>query len=253
MELPKNTFKAALKAGQRQIGLWNTIPDSGVVEMLAGCGFDWLVLDTEHTPIDAERLMPSLQACAPYPVHACVRPGWNDATEIKKLMDIGAQTLIVPYVQSAEEAAAAVAATHYPPHGMRGIGGTHRGSRWGTIPDYITRAHEETCTIVQVETRAALDALDDILKVERLDGVFIGPADLSASLGHPGDQGHPEVREAMLDAIRRIRAAGLAPGILSTDDALLAEAEEAGALFLAIGVDTVMLRGAVAQRRGDWA
>lgn len=253
MDLPRNTFKAALKAGQRQIGLWSTIPDNGIAEMLAGCGYDWILLDTEHTPIDAERMMPSLQACAPYPTEPCVRPAWNDPVEIKKLLDIGAQSVIVPYVQTAEEAAAAVAATHYPPHGMRGVGGTHRGSRWGTIPDYIARANDEICTIVQVETVAALDALDEILRVERLDGVFIGPADLSTSMGHAGNQDHPDVRAAMLDAIRRIRAAGCAPGILSANDDLLAEAEDAGALFLAIGVDTVMLRAAVARRRTDWA
>ncbi len=252
MELPRNTFKAALAAGQRQVGLWNTIPDPGVTEMLAGCGYDWLVLDTEHVPIDAERLMPALQACAPYPVHACVRPGWNDAVEIKKLMDLGAQTLIVPYVQSAAEAEAAVAACRYPPEGMRGVAGAVRASGWGAIPDYVARANAEVCTIVQVETKAALDALDAILGVEGVDGVFVGPADLSTSLGYAGDASHPEVQKVILDTIRRIRAAGRAPGILGQDDAFLARAEEAGALFIAVGVDGLLLRRAALDRRAAW-
>ncbi|ETX30144.1 HpcH/HpaI aldolase family protein [Roseivivax isoporae] len=249
MDLPRNAFKAALAAGRRQIGLWCTIPDPAVIEMHAGAGLDWIVIDTEHTPLDAERVMPLLQAASAYPVSACVRPGANDSTEIKKLMDAGAQTVIVPYVQSGAEAEAAVAAMHYPPRGMRGVGGATRSSGFGRIPGYVSRAGAEICAIVQVETVAGLDALDDILAVPDLDGVFIGPADLSTSMGHPDDLTAPPVRAAILDATRRIRAAGKAPGILSHDRGMLADAEAAGALFLAVGVDLVLLREAVAAAR----
>ncbi|MHA6345730.1 HpcH/HpaI aldolase family protein [Roseivivax sp. CAU 1761] len=254
MELPRNAFKAALAAGRRQIGLWCTLPDPAILEMHAQCGYDWLLIDTEHTPIDVERALPLLQAVAAagQPVSAAIRPGWNDLVEIKKALDIGAQTIVVPYVQSAEEAEAAVAALHYPPRGVRGVGGSTRASRYGMVADYAGRASDELCLILQVETRAALDALDDILGVEGVDGIFIGPADLSASLGHAGNPSHPEVRGAILDATRRIRAAGRAPGILTHDDSLLRGAAEAGALFLALGVDLVLLRGAVTARRAAW-
>ena len=143
MDLPKNAFKAALKAGRKQIGMWVSIPDSGVVELLASCGYDWLLIDTEHSAMGAVDTLPLMQAAAPYPVSVVVRPGWNDAVEIKRLLDCGAQSLLIPYVQNAGEAAAAVAATRYPPHGIRGMAGTTRATRYGAVKDYATRAYEE--------------------------------------------------------------------------------------------------------------
>lgn len=247
MELPKNHFKAALKSGRRQIGFWVSIPDGGVVEMLAGCGFDWLLLDTEHSPMDAVSTMPLMQAAAPYPVSTVLRPGWNNPVEIKKMLDCGAQTLLIPYVQNAAEAAQAVAAVRYPPVGIRGVAGSTRASRYGAVKDYIKHANNEICLLVQVETVEALSRIEEIAAVEGVDGIFVGPADLAASMGYPGEPSHPEVKAAILDALRRITRAGVPAGILSLDDALLDEAAQAGALFIAIGVDTVVLRrGAVA-------
>jgi 4-hydroxy-2-oxoheptanedioate aldolase len=243
MEMIANRFKAALKAGERQIGLWCTIPDNGVVEMLAACGYDWLLIDTEHSAMGAVETMPLMQAAAPYPVSAVVRPGWNDPVEIKKLMDCGAQSLLIPYV----------AATRYPPEGIRGVAGTTRASRFGLIPDYVRRAAEETCVLVQAETAEALEELDAIAAVEGVDGVFIGPADLAASMGHPGNPGHPDVTAAILDAIRRLSAAGMPAGILSLDQGLLRRAEEAGAQFIAVGLDLALLRDQARARRAEWA
>lgn len=252
MELPKNHFKAALKSGRRQIGFWVSIPDGGVVEMLAGCGFDWLLLDTEHSPMDAVSTMPLMQAAAPYPVSTVLRPGWNNPVEIKKMLDCGAQTLLIPYVQNAAEAAQAVAAVRYPPVGIRGVAGSTRASRYGAVKDYIKHANDEICLLIQVETVEALSRIEEIAAVEGVDGIFVGPADLAASMGYPGEPSHPEVKAAILDALRRITRAGVPAGILSLDDALLDEAAQAGALFIAIGVDTVVLRRGAVAAVGRW-
>lgn len=252
MDLPKNAFKAALNDGRRQIGIWCTIPDSGVVELLAGCGYDWLLLDTEHSPMGPVEAMPLMQAAAPYPVSTVVRPGWNNPVEIKKLLDCGAQTLLIPYVQTAEEARAAVAAVRYPPAGIRGVAGTTRASRYGAIKDYARRAHDELCLLVQVETAEALGCIEEIASVEGVDGIFIGPADLAASMGYPGEPSHAQVKVAVLDAIRRIRDAGLPPGVLSLDQALLREAADAGAQFIAVDVDAALLRRHAVARGAEW-
>ncbi len=252
MDMPRNAFKAALKEGRTQIGMWVTIPDPGVVELLAGCGYDWLLLDTEHSAMDAVDTMRLMQAAAPYPVSTIVRPGWNNPVEIKKLLDCGAQTLLIPYVQNADEATAAVAAVRYPPKGIRGVAGTTRASRYGAIKDYATRADAEICLLVQVETSAALAEIEAIAAVDGVDGIFIGPADLAASMGHPGNPAHPEVRAAVLDAVRRIAAAGVPPGILSLDQGLLDDVAEAGGQFIAIDVDMALLRREAVKTRARW-
>jgi len=245
MDLIKNPFKAALAEGTQQIGLWCSIPGSGHAEALAGCGFDWIIIDTEHTAIDYATVQAMLQATEPYPTHFGVRPGWNDPVEIKRLLDIGAQTIVVPYVQDEDEAARAVAAVRYPPHGIRGVSGLTRASRYGQITDYTARANAEICLIVQIESAHALTRIEAIAQVEGVDGIFIGPADLAASMGHPGNPGHAEVKSAVLDGIRRIVAAGRPAGLLSLDPAFMAEAIGAGARFTAVDVDTaILLRGA---------
>ena len=247
MELPQNTFKRALAAGKAQIGLWSSLSSNYSVEVIAGAGFDWLLLDTEHSPNDLESLLTQLQAVAPYPAHPVVRVAWNDLVTIKRVLDIGAQSLLVPYVCTAEEARAAVAAMRYPPAGARGVAGTTRASRFGRIKDYARRAHEELCLLVQVETRGALDAIDEICGVEGIDGVFIGPADLHASLGFPGEVAHPEVKPRIDDAIRRIRKCGKAPGILTSHEADARHWLQCGALFVAVGADVgILARGAEA-------
>jgi 4-hydroxy-2-oxoheptanedioate aldolase len=249
MELPQNAFKRALAAGRIQIGLWSSLSSHYAVEVVAGAGFDWILLDLEHSPNDLESLLAQLQAAAPYPTSAVVRVPWNDMVTIKRVLDVGAQSLLVPYVCSAEEARSAVAATRYPPAGVRGVAGTTRATRFGRIRDYAKRAHEEICVLVQVETKAALEQLEAICAVEGVDGVFIGPADLHASLGYPGETANPAVLPLIEEAMRRIRRAGKAPGYLSPVEADAKRMLAAGARFVAVGADVGLLaRGAEALR-----
>ncbi|HXZ48540.1 MAG TPA: aldolase/citrate lyase family protein [Usitatibacter sp.] len=241
MELPVNNFKRSLAAGRQQIGLWVSLASAYSAEIVAGSGFDWLLIDTEHSPNEVDNTLAQLQAVAASPVSAVVRPAWNDKVLVKRHLDIGAQTLLIPYVQSAEEAAAAVAATRFPPQGVRGVAGSTRASRFGRVRDYVRRASEELCLLVQVETRDGLDNLESIARCDGVDGVFIGPADLAASLGHPGDMAHAEVQSAIGDGIRRIRACGKGAGILATDDAAARRYMEWGTTFTAVGLDATIL------------
>ena len=214
MKLPENRFKRALVEGRQQIGLWCSLPGSYAAEAVAGSGFDWLLFDTEHSPGDPLTVLAQLQAVAPYDVSPAVRPASNDTVLIKRFLDIGAQTLLIPYVQNAQEAMRAVAAMHYPPAGVRGVSGLTRATQFGRAEGYAKRASEELCLLVQIETGEALGALESIAAVGGVDGIFIGPADLAASLGHAGEPGHPAVVAAVEDAIRRIRACGKPTGIL---------------------------------------
>jgi len=245
MELPINAFKQGMRAGRPQIGLWSSLSSSYSAEAVAGAGFDWLLLDTEHSPNDLESVLGQLQAVAAYPTTAVVRVPWNDLVAIKRYLDVGAQSLLVPFVNSAAEARAAVAAMRYAPRGLRGIASTTRANRFGRVKDYARRVEEQLCLLVQVETQPALDALDEIAAVEGVDGIFIGPGDLHASLGHPGDQAHPEVLPLIDQAIRRIAGAGKAPGILTGVEELARRWLGLGALFVAVGSDVSLLaRGA---------
>jgi 4-hydroxy-2-oxoheptanedioate aldolase len=245
MELPANTFKRALKAGKVQIGLWCSLSHHYATELVAGSGFDWMLLDTEHSPNDLESVLMQLQAAAPYPTHPVVRVPWNDMVTIKRFLDIGAQSILIPYVQNAEEAKNAVAYTRYPPAGVRGVAGATRATRFGRVKDYAKRAHEEICVLVQIETQQGLDNLEKIAAVEGVDGVFIGPADLHASLGYTGETNNPKVMPVIDDAIRRIRKCGKAPGILTGVEADARRWLDCGGLFVAVGADTgVLARGA---------
>ncbi len=247
MELPQNPFKRALRAARAQIGLWSSLSSNYTVEVIAGAGFDWILLDTEHSPSELENLLTQLQAAAPYATHPVVRVAWNDMVTIKRVLDVGAQSLLVPYVSSAAEAKNAVSYTRYPPGGVRGVAGTTRATRFGRIKDYARRAHEEICLLVQVETEQALQSIDAICAVDGVDGVFIGPADLHASLGHTGEIANPKVKPLIDDAIRRIRKCGKAPGILTPNEADARHWLECGALFVAVGADVgILARGAEA-------
>jgi len=244
MDVPANNFKRALKANKLQIGLWCSLSSHYATELVAGSGFDWILLDTEHSPNDLESVLQQLQATAPYPTHPVVRVPWNDMVTIKRYLDIGAQSLLIPYVQNAEEAKAAVAHVRYPPAGVRGVAGATRATRFGRVKDYAKRAHEEICVLVQVETQTALDSLEKIAAVDGVDGVFIGPADLHASLGYTGETNNPKVMPVIDDAIRRIRKAGKAPGILTGVEADARRWIDCGGLFVAVGADTgVLARG----------
>ena len=247
MDLPRNAFKHALKDGKAQIGLWSSLSSNYSVEVIAGAGFDWILLDLEHSPNDLESLLAQLQAAAPYPTHPVVRVPWNDMVAMKRILDVGAQALLVPYVSTAEEARAAVAHTRYPPKGVRGVAGTTRATRFGRIKDYAKRAHEEICVLVQVETEAALDNIESICAVDGVDGVFVGPADLHASMGYTGEIANPKVKPLIDDAIRRIRKAGKAPGILTPSEEDARRWLDCGALFVAVGADVgILARGAEA-------
>jgi len=241
VDLPRNTFKEALAAGRQQIGLWCSLSHHYALEVVAGAGFDWLLIDTEHSPNDLESLVPQLQAAAAYQSAAVVRVPWNDMVNIKRVLDIGAQTLLLPYVQNVDEARAAVAATRYPPAGVRGVAGTTRATRFGRVKDYARRASEEICVLLQVETREALAEIEGIAALDGVDGIFIGPADLHASMGYTGETANPAVVPQIEEALRRIRRAGKAPGILTADEALARRYIEAGSLFTAVGVDATIL------------
>ncbi|MEO6973954.1 MAG: 4-hydroxy-2-oxoheptanedioate aldolase [Rhodoferax sp.] len=244
MQTPLNPFKQALQNKQTQIGLWVSLADAYSTELCAGAGFDWLLLDGEHAPNDVRSLLAQLQAIAPYPTHAIARVpmghGHLGEMLIKQYLDIGAQTLLVPMVDTPEQAATLVRATRYPPQGIRGMAGA-RASGWGRNPAYVHEANAQICLLVQVETQTALTNLDAIAATDGVDGVFIGPADLSASLGHVGNPGHPQVQAAIEDAIRRITRAGKAAGILSPDEAVARHYLELGAIFVAVGLDTNLL------------
>ena len=241
MDLPVNDFKRAILAGRQQIGLWVSLANPYSAEIVGGAGFDWLVIDGEHSPNDPPSVLPQLQAVAPYPSEPVVRPAWNDTVLIKRYLDIGARSLLVPYVQDANEAAAAVAAIRYPPRGVRGVAGMTRASRYGRIDGYVKRAESELCLLVQIETRRGLDNLEAIARVDGVDGVFIGPSDLAAGLGHLGEPGNAEVQSAIKDAIGRIRACGKPAGILATDEATTRRYIEWGTVFTAVGLDAMIL------------
>jgi 4-hydroxy-2-oxoheptanedioate aldolase len=245
MDMPTNPFKRALKAGQLQVGLWSSLSSHVTVEVIAGSGFDWLLLDTEHSPNELPMVHSQLQAAVGGTAHPVVRPPWNDTVVIKRFLDIGVQSFLVPYVQNEAEARAAVAATRYPPKGVRGVATASRASRFGRVKDYFAKAEEELCVIVQLESRQALSNLEAIAAVEGVDGLFIGPSDLAADFGRLGNPGHPEVQAAIEDAVRRIQACGKAAGFLTGDEQQARRYIELGCTVAAVGADIGLLaRGA---------
>jgi 4-hydroxy-2-oxoheptanedioate aldolase len=251
MQTIHNKFKQAIRSGHKQIGLWSHLCSSISIEILADCGYDWLLLDMEHSPNDVSEVLAQLQAMKGGTATPIVRPPWNDMVTFKRLLDIGVQNLLVPYIQTAEEARNAVSYTRYPPHGVRGYAGAPRASNYGRVKDYAHLNANELCLLLQVETVQGLDNLEAIANVEGVDGVFIGPGDLSAALGHLGNPKHPEVSKVIDDAIARIKACGKAPGILTGDEALARHYVSQGCLFVAVGADQNVLRDsatALAQR-----
>lgn len=257
LQTPTNLFKQAMAQSQAQIGLWLGLADAYSAEILAGTGYDWLLVDGEHAPNDLRSILHQLQAIAsaasaasalppgaqaPHPI---ARVPVGDTALIKQYLDLGVQTLLVPMVDTAEQAQQLVRATRYAPEGMRGMGSAlARSSRWQAYPQYVHEANQQVCLLVQAETVEAMAHLDAIAATPGVDGVFIGPADLSASMGHPGNPGHPDVQAAIHDGIARIRAAGKAPGILATTESQARQWLAAGALFVAVGVDTMLLASA---------
>lgn len=246
MKMPSNAFKRQLLAGQPQTGVWLGLANAYTAEIAATAGFDWLLLDAEHAPNDLSSLLAQLQVLAAYDSHPVVRPPVGDTVLIKRYLDIGVQNLLIPMVETAEQAAELVAATRYPPRGTRGVGHVlARASRWGQAEDYLARADDEICLMVQVESPQALANLDAIAAVEGVDGVFIGPADLSASMGHLGNASHPDVTVAINDAIARIRAAGKVAGIVTVDEQAARGYIAAGCTFVGVGIDTLLYANAL--------
>ena len=240
-EFQRNAFKHALAAGKLQIGLWSSLCSNIAADILADSGFDWILLDTEHSPNEIPVLVGQLQATRGGTATPIVRPAWNDTVLIKRILDIGAQALLVPYVQNVEEATRAVAATRYPPHGVRGVSVSARASRYGRTPGYLGKANDEICVLVQVESREAMNELEAIAKVDGIDGVFIGPSDLAASLGHLGNSAHPDVQAAIKDAVTRLKKIGKPAGILTSNEDEARRYIEWGYLFVAVGADVGVL------------
>jgi 4-hydroxy-2-oxoheptanedioate aldolase len=251
--LPPNAFKVALRDGRPQIGLWSSLCSNLAAEFLANTGYDWIVVDSEHAPNDPVDVLAQLQAMTGGSAEPMVRVPWNDAVLIKRILDVGGRTLLIPFVQSAEEARRAVAATRYPPRGIRGVSVAPRANRFGRVSGYLQSAERDICVVVQLETRAALGEIEAIAAVDGIDGLFIGPGDLSADLGHLGNPAHPDVQAAIADACRRIRAAGKPAGILAPVEADARRYLAMGATFVGVGSDLGVFRGATQALRDRFA
>ena len=240
MQLPVNAFKKAIATGKPQIGIWSSLCSAISAEVLADAGFDWVLLDSEHSPNELPIVQNQLDALLAGNTEGIVRPAWNDTVLIKRYLDVGARTLLIPYVQNPEEAKRAVAATRYPPLGVRGVSGCTRANRYGRVKDYFKRVHDELCVLLQVETTSAMKHIEAIAEIDGVDGIFIGPNDLAADMGHLGNWQHPDVWKVMEDAAKRIRKAGKAPGIL-VGEADGQRCIDMGYTFVAVGSDLVML------------
>ncbi len=241
MPAPTNKFKARLRAKDTQIGLWVGLGDPSVAELAAGCGFDWLVIDGEHGPNGLRDVLAQLRAVSDK-CQVVVRTCDDNRAEIKQMLDIGAQTILVPMIESASQAREVVRSMLYPPMGVRGVGAAlARASGYNAISDYLATANDEVCLLLQVESVAGVEALDEILEIDGVDGVFVGPADLAADMGFLGKPGSPEVQEVVVDVLNRIRSAGKAAGILTSDQTLAQSYAKMGVEFLAIGSDVGVL------------
>ncbi len=241
MEMIKNKLKRALLDNELQVGCWMSLGSHTAAEICASSGFDWVLIDMEHAPNDVPQVLHLLQAVAAYPCSVMVRAYWNDTVLIKRLLDLGVQSLLLPNVQTVEEAKRAVEAVRYPPLGIRGVSANSRSNRFGRIKDYFERANDEICLMVQIETRKGLDNLEAIAAIDGIDGLFIGPQDLAADLGHLGNPGHADAREAMGETIKAIGESGKAPGILAFAEADAKHWIDQGARFVAVTGDSFLL------------
>lgn len=245
-----NRLKSALAEGRLQVGLWQSLASPYTAEICAGAGYDWLLFDGEHAPNTIQTLLAQLQAVSAYPIEAVARPPAGDPVLIKQYLDIGFRSLLIPMVGSADQARMLVSATRYPPAGIRGVAGLTRASGFGAKPNYLEKAHEDICLILQIESRAGLDAIEDIAAVEGVDALFIGPADLAGALSHLGDAGHASVQAAIADALSRVKKAGKPTGIFATSAENAKQNAAAGAILISIGTDIGLLsHGAMRLRK----
>jgi 4-hydroxy-2-oxoheptanedioate aldolase len=246
MPAPVNTLKKRLQSGEVLHGIWLGMADPYAAEIAATAGFDWLLIDGEHAPNDIRSISVQLAVIRQGPSAPVVRLPDGDPAKIKQALDIGAQTLLIPMVESAGQAELLVRATRYPPQGFRGVGSAlARASQFGGIADYLATAGDQICLMLQIESTRGLAALDDILSVEGVDGIFIGPSDLAADMGHLGNAQHPDVRAAVLDALARIRTAGRIAGVLTTAPDFVDACKDAGANFVGVGIDVTLFSGAL--------
>lgn len=248
-----NRFRAAIRARQRLIGCWCSLGSPISTEIVGLAGFDWLLLDSEHAPNDVLTLMPQLMALKDSSSAPVVRPPWNDTVLIKRLLDVGFYNFLIPFVENAEQARRAVAATRYPPQGVRGVSGTQRSNRYGTVPNYFAEINDNICVLVQVENRNAVEAIDEICAVDGVDGVFVGPSDLAAAFGHLGNPNHPEVQQCIAQLFEAVNRAGKAIGILTPVEAEARRYIDMGAHFVAVGLDHLLLRQATQALRDRFA
>ena len=248
MDLPVNLFKRAIASGKTPLGTWLSSGSPATAEAMGSAGFDFVVVDTEHTPIDVPQMTEILRTVAGTPAQPVVRPPWNDMVMVKRVLDAGAQTLLFPFVQDENEAKRAVAATRYPPAGVRGVAGTHRGSRFGAVSNYLKSAGSEMCVIVQIETLVALDRLEAIAAVEGVDSIFVGPNDLAASMGHLGDTGHAAVQEKVRFAAQECKRLKKPCGIIGGNPETVATFLDYGYSWVAISSDMAMM----VSRATDW-
>jgi 4-hydroxy-2-oxoheptanedioate aldolase len=240
-QIPTNHFKAGLAQNRRQPGLWLTLESVNATEILAGSGYDWLLLDMEHTGVDVSQVADHIRAAKGGTAELVVRIPWNDPIIMKRLLDSGVRSFMIPFVQSADEARAAVAATRYPPHGIRGVSGNMRANGFARFKDYIARYREEQCIVVQIESPTGIAAIAEIGAVDGVDGIFVGPNDLAANMGLFGQPGAPPVKTAISDALKKISATGKAPGILNFDVGQVRALFDDGYSFIAVGSDTSIL------------
>ena len=237
-----NRFRQDLIAGKRLLGCWASLGSPITTEVLGIAGFDWILLDAEHAPNDVLTLVPQLMALKDSRSAPVVRPPWNDTVVIKRLLDAGFHNFLIPFVESADEARRAVAATRYPPAGVRGVSVSQRSNRYGSVPDYLKTINDNIAVMVQIESSAGVSAAAEIAAVDGVDGLFIGPSDLAAAFGHLGNAGHTDVQQAMTRVYAAGKAAGKAIGTLAPVEADARRYLEMGATFVAVGSDLGVLR-----------
>jgi 2-dehydro-3-deoxyglucarate aldolase len=247
-----NQFRKDLLAGKRLIGCWSSLGSPITTEVLGLAGFDWLLLDAEHAPNDVLSLIPQLMALKDSVSAPVVRPPWNDMVTLKRLLDAGFYNFLIPFVQTVEEAKAAVAATRYPPAGVRGVSVAQRSNRYGTVADYQKRVNDNIAVVVQIETPAGVEAAEAIASVPGVDGLFVGPSDLAASCGHLGEAGHAEVQALIARVFASAKAAGKPSGILAPVEADARRYMDMGATFVAVGSDLGVFRGATQALRDKY-
>lgn len=253
LELTPNLFRDRIRQRLPQIGLWCCMTGPEAIEIAAGSGYDWLLLDAEHTPNDVRTIQTALQIVAAYPVQPVVRPPVGDPVLIKRYLDVGAQTLLIPMVETAGQARMLVAATRYPPEGFRGVSAQTRAGRWGRIPGYLQKANGATCLLVQIETKLGMENAARIAEVDGVDGIFIGPSDLAASMGRLGEPDHPEVLAAVRDLAHQVRAANKPVGILTQNQQFARACVEGGFAFVAVGTDTALLARTLSDLRASFS